>query len=221
MAQTVQPQESVAVNNSETPLLTVIVDSFLALPGWEVLATVLGIAYVILAARESIWCWPAAFVSTLIYTVLFWEGQLPMQALLNIYYMGMAVYGWTLWRKQAQQDDGVLISRRPAQFHLLFISSGVILSLLAALYLEKVIGSRLPYLDAFVMVFSVMNTILMARKVIENWLYWLVINSAAIALYWQTGYYVTIVMFTLYFFLAIFGYLNWRKLSRNQPNVNV
>ena len=207
------------MNEAPESLFGVIIDSFLALPGWEVIATTLGIAYVVLAARESIWCWPAAFVSTLIYTVLFWEGQLPMQAVLNVYYMGMAVYGWTLWRRQAQQDDSIVISSRPVRFHLWFISGGIALSVITAYYLEQFVGSRLPYLDAFVMVFSVMNTVLMARKVLENWLYWLVINSGAIALYWQTGYYVTIVMFGLYFVLAIIGYLSWKKIQ-HQATIN-
>ncbi len=200
------------MNSTETSLSQLVWEGFLALSGWEVIATLLGIAYILLAARESIWCWPAAFVSTLIYTVLFWEGQLPMQALLNIYYMGMAIYGWTLWRKHRNSEQDLVISTRPVQFHITFIASGVVLSLITAFYLEQVVGSRLPYLDAFVTVFSVMNTVLMARKVLENWLYWLVINSAAIALYWQTGYYVTIVMFSLYLFLAVAGYLSWRSL---------
>jgi len=199
------------VNSSEESLIQIVGQSFLALSGWEVIATILGIAYVILAARESIWCWPAAFTSTLIYTILFWEGQLPMQALLNVYYMGMAVYGWTLWRKHTKTEETLGVSTRPVQFHLLFISSGIALSLVTGYYLAEIVGSRLPYLDAFVTVFSVMTTVLMARKVLENWLYWLVINSAAISLYWQTGYYVTIVMFSLYLVLAVIGYLSWKK----------
>ncbi|HEC72854.1 MAG TPA: nicotinamide riboside transporter PnuC, partial [Methylophaga aminisulfidivorans] len=73
-------------------MIDAIIQGFYALSGWEVFAAALGMAYVILAARESQWCWPMAFISTLIYTILFWEGQLPMQALLNFYYMGMAVY---------------------------------------------------------------------------------------------------------------------------------
>lgn len=187
--------------------------SFLALSGWEVIGTILGITYVILAAKESIWCWPAALVSTLIYTILFWEGQLPMQALLNIYYMGMAIYGWQLWRTNSQTNEVLVISTRPGRFHIGFIASGVILTVITAYYLEQVIGSRLPYLDAFVTVFSVMNTVLMARKVLESWLYWIVINSAAIALYFQTGFYVTIVMFMVYLVLTIYGYKSWRALK--------
>lgn len=193
--------------------MQIIWQSFLALSGWEVIATILGITYVILAAKESIWCWPAALVCTLIYTVLFWEGQLPMQALLNVYYMGMAVYGWQLWRTNNQTNEVLVISTRPGRFHIGFIASGVILTVITAYYLEQVIGSKLPYLDAFVTVFSVMNTVLMARKVLESWLYWIVINSAAIALYLQTGFYVTIVMFTVYLVLAIYGYKSWRALK--------
>ncbi len=79
--------------NSE--LITVI-NALSAMSGWEAFAASLGIIYVVLATRESQWCWPFAFVSTVIYTVLFWEGQLPMQALLNFYYMGMAVYDYLL-----------------------------------------------------------------------------------------------------------------------------
>lgn len=194
-------------------------ENVLSLSGWEVLATLLGIAYVVLATRESIWCWPAAFVSTLIYTALFWEGQLPMQALLNAYYLLMAVYGWTLWRKHADHKNDLAISTRPAHFHLAFITTGSVLTLLTAYYLENVVESRLPYLDAAVTVFSVMNTVLMARKILENWLYWLVIDAAAIALYWQTGYYVTITMFAVYLVLAVIGYLSWRRhyLSLHTP----
>lgn len=200
------------VNNE---LLTDVFNALLAQSGWEWLAASLGILYVIFAAKESIWCWPMAFMSTIIYTVLFWEGQLPMQALLNFYYMGMAVYGFMLWRKHDDSGETLKISTRPLKFHLLFIGSGLILSYLIAQYLIS-LGTRLPYLDAGVMVFSIMTTVLMAKKIMENWLYWIVIDSAAIALYWQTGFYVTIIMFIVYLVLAVYGYKSWRKLH-NSP----
>lgn len=192
-------------------LLTDVFNALLAQSGWEWLAASLGVLYVIFAAKESIWCWPMAFVSTIIYTVLFWEGQLPMQALLNFYYMGMAVYGFMLWRKHDDSGETLKISTRPLKFHLLFIGSGLILSYLIAQYLIS-LETRLPYLDAGVMVFSIMTTVLMAKKIMENWLYWIVIDSAAIALYWQTGFYVTIIMFIVYLVLAVYGYKSWRKL---------
>lgn len=197
-------------------LLSQIAQALLAQSGWEWLAAGLGIAYVILAARESIWCWPAAFISTLIYTVLFWDGQLPMQALLNAYYLLMAVYGFSVWKKRERVDDNVRIHRKPLSFHIIYIFSGLILTGLIGYFLAASPDNRLPYLDAFVTVFSVMTTVLMARKVLENWLYWLVINSLAIALYWQTGFYVTIIMFMVYWVLAVYGFKNWIALSKQQ-----
>lgn len=197
-----------------------VIDAFAALSGWEVVATILGITYVILAAKESFWCWPAAFISTLIYTVLFWEGQLPMQALLNFYYMGMAVYGFMLWRHHSKQEDDLHVSTWPLMRHAIFIISATVLSLVIGYYLDSATETRLPYLDSAVMVFSMGTTWLMAQKVLENWLYWLVIDSAAIALYWQTGFYVTIIMFVVYLVLAIYGYRNWRASYLLQTNEN-
>lgn len=139
-----------------------------------------------------------------------------MQTLLHAYYMGMAVYGWTLWRKRTGETESLVISSRPALFHLWFIVSGVALSLTIAYFLEQYVDTRQPYLDAFVTVFAVMNTVLMARKVLETWLYWLAIDSLAIVLYWQTGFYVIIIMFSVYLVLAVIGYFNWRKLLHGQ-----
>lgn len=81
-----------------------MLQGLMTLSGWEVFAALLGVGYIVFAARESQWCWPMAFISTLIYTLLFWEGQLPMQALLNFYYMGMAIYGYLLWRQHKKRD---------------------------------------------------------------------------------------------------------------------
>ena len=188
-----------------------IVEAFLALSGWEVIATILGISYVILAAKESIWCWPAAFISTLVYTLLFWEGQLPMQAILNFYYMGMAIYGFMLWNRHSNNDEVLHVSSWSWPKHLAYIVVASALSAGIGYYLTTYTETRLPYLDASVMIFSVINTFLMARKVLENWLYWLVIDAAAIYLYWQTGYYVTIIMFGVYLVLAVYGYREWRE----------
>jgi len=192
-----------------------VIEAFLALSPWEVFATILGIIYVILAAKESFWCWPAAFVSTLIYTALFWEGQLPMQAILNFYYMAMAIYGYQLWRKKSAEVDDFVVTTLSLPKHLIYIIGATALSI-AIGYLTATTNSKLPFLDSAVMVFSVVNTYLMAQKILENWIYWLVIDAAAIYLYWQTGFYVTIIMFGLYLVLAVYGYLEWSKSLKEQ-----
>jgi len=196
--------------------LTFIVDAFAVMSGWEIVAALLGMAYIIFASRESQWCWPLAFISTLIYTVLFWEGQLPMQALLNFYYIGMAVYGYMLWRKHGIAKDNLAITSWSWNKQLIFILIGTVLSLITAYYLKVSETSQRPYLDASVTIFSVMNTFLMAKKIIQNWLYWVVINAAAVVLYAQSGFYATVILFAIYTVLAVIGYIHWLKLYQQQ-----
>ena len=183
---------------------------------WETLAASLGIAYILLAARESQWCWPAAFISTLIYTVLFWEGRLPMQALLNFYYMGMAGYGFWLWHHGNQVAGAVVIHEWPWRNHLIYLSVGLLLTLVIGYVLAQHYQTQYPYLDAGITVFAMLNTWLMARKVIQNWLYWQVINSASIVLYLLTGYLATVLMFSIYLLLSFHGYVSWKKRIRLQ-----
>jgi nicotinamide mononucleotide transporter len=135
-----------------------------------------------------------------------------MQALLNFYYMGMAIYGYLLWQKQGKADNAIAISKFTWLQQFAFLITGSLLTLATAQYLISIDASQSPFLDAGVTVFSVLNTVLMARKILQNWLYWIVIDAAAIQLYYQTGYYATIVMFSVYLVLAFVGYMNWMKL---------
>lgn len=184
--------------------------------GWEIAAALMGVVYILLASKASQWCWLFAFCSTLVYTVLFWNDQLPMQALLNFYYMGMAVYGFWLWHIHGTQTDTLQIRRWPWQWHVAFTVTGVIISTLASIYLQQTGQSQSPILDAYTTVFSVMNTMLIARKVLENWLYWAVIDGAATLLYVQTGYYATAALFVLNTVLAMVGFISWVALYRQR-----
>lgn len=203
---------------TESSLLTNIIAALRAMSGWEVAAALLGIGYVILAARESQWCWPLAFVSTLIYTILFWDGKLPMQALMNFYYMGMAVYGFLLWRRHGIAEDNLAISSWSLLKQLFFLATGSLLTYFVGLYLIQYQLSHNPYLDAGVMVFSIMNTFLMVKKILQNWFYWIIIDAAAIVLYAENGYYATIVMYSVYLILAVVGMISWHKNYHQQTD---
>ncbi len=200
-------------------MLQDIIQAVHQMSGWEITAALMGVAYILLAAKESQWCWLFAFLSTLVYTALFWEGQLPMQALLNFYYMGMAVYGFWLWRKHGgAQTETLQISRWCGWQHAVFIVVGIIISSLVSLYLQNTGQSQSPVLDAYTTVFSVMNTWLIAKKILENWLYWMVIDAAATVLYVQTNYYATAALFVLNTVLAVAGFIIWVKLYKQQSN---
>lgn len=190
--------------------------AFVQMSGWEIAAALMGVAYILLAAKESQWCWLFAFFSTVIYTVLFWEGQLPMQALLNFYYIGMAIYGYLLWRKHGKTEDNLAITSWGWAKHLIFIATGLLISAIATYYLSTTGQSKSSTLDAYTTVFAVMNTWLMAKKILQNWLYWIVIDSAAVVLYIETSYYATAVLFVLNTILAIAGYVSWVKLHKQQ-----
>ncbi|MEN8304556.1 MAG: nicotinamide riboside transporter PnuC [Campylobacterota bacterium] len=187
-----------------------IFDAFAMMSGWEVMAVILGISYVILAAKELQMAWPFAFFSTLIYTILFWEGALVSSSALNFYYMVMAVYGFMLW-KEDEKGERLAISQWSAKRHVLTIIAGVSGGIVLGYVSETYMGAKFAYLDAFVMVFSMIATWMLAKKVLENWLYWMVIDSAAIILYWKSGYLATIILFALYIVLAFYGYASWRK----------
>jgi nicotinamide mononucleotide transporter len=200
----------------ENASLDTISQTFSQMSGWEIAAALMGVAYILLAAKESQWCWLFAFFSTVIYTVLFWEGQLPMQALLNFYYMGMAVYGFWLWHQHGTADAPLAISKWNWSQNLLFIISGLIISAILTYYLTLTEQSQSPALDAYITVFSVMNTWLMAKKILQNWLYWIIIDAAAVVLYVETAYYATALLFILNTILAAAGLINWLKLYHQQ-----
>lgn len=198
----------------------ILLEQFSQQTAFEAIAVLLGLAYVIFAARESLWAWPSAFISTAIFTVLFWQHQLPMQAALKIFYMAMAVYGLWLWYQSSKVSSQKLTASNakihfwPWQFHLGFLLAGTVLTLIFGWLLQDF--SQRPFLDAFITSFSVINTFLVVRKVLENWIYWLVIDTAAIFLYWQTGFFLTAVMSGVFLVLALYGLKNWLKIYREQ-----
>ena len=192
--------------------LETILDAFAAMPAWEVVAVVFGIAYVLLAAKESLWAWFFAFFGTLIYTILFWDGALLSSALLNFYYMIMAVYGFVLWRGGGDNSEELAITSWSFSKNITVILLGIIVSVVVGYLSATYTPAKFAYLDAFVMIFSVIATWMLANKVLENWLFWIVIDSAAVVLYWKSGYLATIVLFTFYIILAVYGHLSWRKV---------
>jgi len=188
-----------------------IANAFAQMSGWEILAVVFGIAYVLFAAKESLWTWLFAFLSTIIYTILFWEGALVSSSLLNFYYMIMAVYGFILWRSGGEKGEELEITQWSLKKNVSIILSGITIAIVLAYLSDTYTEAKFAYLDTFVMVFSVIATWMLANKILENWLYWMVIDCAAIVLYWKSGYLATIILFVIYVLLAFYAYYSWCK----------
>ncbi len=187
-----------------------------AMPGWELCAVVLAIAYVLLAIQERIECWYAAFLSASIFLVLFWNVNLLMESVLQVYYIGMAIYGWTQWRRQADGDADLHIHTWPLFRHAKFLAAIVMITLISGYILSNTSSAARPYLDSFTTWASVFTTWLVARKVLENWLYWIVIDAVSIFLYVDRGLYLTSVLFVMYVIFAVVGFLQWQQSYSEQ-----
>ncbi len=192
-----------------------LLEQFAQLSVWELVAVILAIGYVWFAARQSLWCWPCALASTGIYTWLFWEVMLPFNSALHAFYMIMAVYGWSQWKNdEGQPLDIVQWSVKKQLYSIIGLT---IISLVLSHFASMWLDSNFVYLDAFVTVFSIFATVLVAHKVLENWLYWIVINCFASFLYFAKGMNPTGLLYILYIGFAIYGYIGWKKSVAQRP----
>jgi len=178
---------------------------------WEGIAVVLAIAYLVLAIRQNIWCWPAAFASTVIYLVLMYRAFLYMESALQVFYLAMAVYGWYQWRHGPGPHHSLPVNRRPLAWHVVAIIIVLLAPLISGRLLTVYSTAALPYADSFTTRRAIIATYMVTRKVLENWLYWFVIDSVSIYLYIIRELYLTALLFAGYLVLIVVGYLTWRK----------
>jgi len=200
--------------------------------GWlQWLAFIFGIIYVILAARENIWCWPVGLASVVIAFFVYADPEIRLysDALLQVFYAIMSVYGWWLWTRtkniggesepESESESKLAIREWPIHRHLLFLIIGLILAVIWGKVCEVYFGAELPYIDAATTVFSLVATYMVTQKILENWLYWIVIDVVCIFVYLHRELYLFSIMFLIYTVVAVIGYYNWRKEYREGLSV--
>ena len=192
-------------------LAQAITEAWQATGQLEIVSVIFGLAYVVLAARENIWCWPAALVGTGTAIFLFWDASLLMESALNVYYLLMAVYGWWHWQYGGEANTTLAISSWRLNQHLLAISLIVVFTLGSGFLLSNNTSAALPYVDSFTTWSAVLTTWMVTRKILENWLYWVVIDAVSVWLYLERGLALYAVLFVAYTVIAVFGYLQWRN----------
>jgi nicotinamide mononucleotide transporter len=189
-----------------------------ALPAAEIVAVAAAIGYLVLAIRQNIWCWPCACVSTGIYVALFIDARLYMESILNVFYLGMAVYGWQHWLRGSRGPDRLPVIRWPARIHLAACAVLVLLAALNGWLLERYSNAAYPYVDSLITWSAIWATYLVAQKVLENWWYWLAIDGVSMVLYWLRDLELTAALFLLYVLLIPIGFISWRR-SMTSPAV--
>jgi nicotinamide mononucleotide transporter len=187
-----------------------IVAALAAVTPLEWLAVLLAIAYLLLAIRQNPWCWAFAIVSAALYLVLFARAGLVMQSALQLFFVAMAVYGWRTWRGTASSAP-LPVRRWPWPRHLWALGGvGLVTAVNGAMIAHDGAG-WVPYADAGVAWASVFTTWLVARKLLENWLWWIGIDVVAATLYGTQGLYATAALYLLYTVLAVRGFQSWQR----------
>ena len=175
----------------------------------EIIAAALAVGYLLLAIRQRIECWAVSFVSSCLYVWVLFTAHLYMEAVLNAFYAAMAVYGYWQWRHGKGGGD-LAVSRWPVSRHAAGVLGVLCLSAVNSYFLGRFTAAAFPLMDSMVAWSSVFATFLVARKVYENWHWWLVIDSVSLCLYFTRHLYLTTLLFALYLMLIVIGMRQWR-----------
>ena len=185
----------------------------------EICAVLLALAYVILAIQQRRICWLAAIISATLYVHIFWQVALYLEALLQVFYIVMALYGWSAWGRQQPRDHShnhnhsksqSQIQTWTGQQHLIACTAVISLSLILGWGMQTWTDAALPFFDAATTVSALLATWMVTQKLLENWLYWIAINAVSIGLYLARDLSLTAVLFAGYVILAMVGYHTWR-----------
>ena len=180
----------------------------------EIAGAVLSVIYLYLSIREKSALWIFGFISSLLYIFVFFESKLYADMSLSFYYLGVSIFGWITWQQKTTQlqDTKLHITRIFDKKQLLQYVLGTLIAYLAYyLILQYLTDSTIPAADSVVGALSVIATWMLAKKKIENWLIWIVVDAFAAGLYFYKELYPTAILFVIYTVMAVVGYKQWKK----------
>ncbi|MEO8065079.1 MAG: nicotinamide riboside transporter PnuC [Pseudomonadota bacterium] len=180
------------------------------LKSFEILAMLTGAGYVVLAARRNRLCWIIGAISSAFVALLAGLAQLPMQAGLQVFYVGMSVFGWWSWTRSAVEGD-VPVGVWPHSRHLVAALVLTALSFVTAHFLARETDAAWPLLDSFTTWFSLLATWLQTRARLENWLYWIAIDVVLVFLFYARDRPWLALLNVLFIVIAAAGFVAWRR----------
>ena len=181
----------------------------------EALAVLLGVVYVLLILKRSRLGWIAGGLSSSIYVYLAARALLPMQSVLQAYYVVMSFYGWFSWTRDVH-GERPRITRWSPRYHLVALAAALLLSVASAHWLALETHAAWPYLDSFTTWISLLATWMTARMKLENWLYWMSADAIMAFLFAAQGYPVSTGLFLTYLVIAMIGFRQWLRQYRAQ-----
>ena len=196
------------------------IDGILQTTSLEFVAVILGIVSVWLSKIENIWVYPTGLVNTIIYVYLSIKSHLLGEASVNVYFTVLSIYGWILWAKKDNKNNKVYTIKHSTYREwmnqlLFFVTMFVILYLLLGyLKAKNIAPGTLPLADAFASASSYTGMLLMARKKVESWIWWIITNITAIPLYFVKGYVFTSFQYVVFLIIAVMGLIEWHKKAK-------
>ena len=185
------------------------------LTNWvEIAGTILGILYVFLSIKQNILTWLLGLLTSVLYIYVFFNAKFYADMSLQVYYVWVSIYGWILWskgEKKEHSDTHLKVSKTSTKQYLVLGAISAILWIGIYFILKYLTDSPLPVGDAFTTALSIVATWMLAKKLIEHWILWVIIDFVSLLLYVYKELYPTAIMFVIYVGAAIWGYIEWKK----------
>lgn len=178
---------------------------------FEIVAVVITLASIFLATRENIWYYPTGLVALVMYTWVYYNAKLYAESVLQIVCFALMVYGWYEWLHGGAHKSELAVTRTPRWAWLAGVTSGVVGSAMVIAIQLRFTDNPNPYVDSSLLVWSLVAQWMTARKWIENWILWIVINTISVPLYIVRDLMPTAVLYVALWLLAFLGYFQWRK----------
>lgn len=179
----------------------------------ELLGFIFGLLYIIFSIKQNIWCWPVGFITSALYIYVFFVSKFYADMGLQVYYLLVSIYGWYNWMfgARSKKQDDLRISKIKLRPGIYLTIVAILLFGVISFILVNYTDSELPYWDSFTTAASFVATWMLAKKIIEHWIIWVVVDFVSLGLYIYKGLYPTVILFAVYTILAILGYLEWKK----------
>lgn len=180
----------------------------------ETVAVALGIANIVLIALRNIWNYPVALAMVSLYAVIFFEAKLYSDAGLQLFFFAINVYGWWAWSRNRADEGEVTVERLAPRALLAWIAGSALAILAWGTMMSRLTDASHPYWDGSVAMLSVAAQILMTRRYLENWHWWILVNLVSIPLYYVKDLQLTTGLYMLNLVLAIWGLIEWRRAEK-------
>lgn len=187
----------------------------------EIAGAVIGLLYLYLEYRASVYLWPVGVIMPLFYIYIFFVSRFYADMGINIYYLFASIYGWIQWNKSASQEQSLAISHMPFRYWSVALLALSILFAGIAWILIRFTDSPVPFGDSFTTALSIVAMWMLANKYIEQWGLWIVVNVVSCALYAWKGLYPTALLYVVYSIVPVFGYFKWKQLMLSEQKETV